>query len=167
MRAENYLGPLGFGKAGERIVHLFDDSVQIQRITIESLDAMNWNIFGEQSPPLIQARARCGGRILRIQRQEHHLVALRRSQLLDRLVGEGMPVAHGHETVRIDALIAQFRFQSASLLLGMAANWRASSDGGVVMLHFARAGGGNQLGKGLRPMRAKGKSIMSGSQKRL
>src|ERR1035437_8330268 len=79
-----------------------------------------------------------------------------------------MPVPHGYKAVRVDPLPAQFGLQRARLPLRMPPDWRASADGGVVMLHLARARVVEMsLARGFRPMRAKGKSIISGSQKRL
>ena len=54
MCAENYLRPPRFGEARQGFIHLFDDSIEIHRITIEAFHAMNWDVAGEQTPPLIQ-----------------------------------------------------------------------------------------------------------------
>ena len=96
-------GRSGHGEARQRSIHFFHHSVQIHRIAIESLHAMDGHVIREQPPPLVQARSRGGRGILRIQRQQHDFVALRRLQLLDRLASKRMPVAHGHKAARIDA----------------------------------------------------------------
>jgi len=101
------------------------------------------NVILKQSPPLVEAAARSRRGILRIQGQQNHLVALRSLQLRNRLTGERMPVAHGHKTARIQALIRQFRLQSSGLLLGEAANGRAATDSRIMVLHFACAGSRN------------------------
>ena len=62
-------------------------------------------------------------------------------ELLDCLAGERVPVAHRHKAMRIKPLIPQFVLQCARLTFRVPADGRASADGGVVMLHFAGAGG--------------------------
>lgn len=67
--------------------------------------------------------------------------------MLEGFAGEGMPIAHGDEAVGVDSLILQLGFESARLALGMAANGRASANGRIMMLYFAGARGGNELGE--------------------
>src|SRR5580698_10322656 len=95
--------------------------------------------------------------MLRIQRQQDDLVALRGLQLRDRLGGKWMPVTHGHEAACVQTLLRQLCFEREGLLLGEAADGRASADRGVVVLHFMGAGGRNEFGKRLSPDAGEGK----------
>src|SRR5579862_1257452 len=56
-----------------------------------------------------------------------------------------MPVAHGHETLGINPLIAQLTLQRTCLALRMTADRRASTDGRIVMLYFSSTGRRNKL----------------------
>src|ERR1700689_4078254 len=60
-----------------------------------------------------------------------------------------MPVAHGHKTVSIDTLPAQFGLKRPRLPFRVPPDRRTAADGGVVVLPFARARSRNQLGKRL------------------
>src|ERR1700678_1862171 len=62
-----------------------------------------------------------------------------------------MPVTHRHKAMRIDSLADQLRLQRLRLPLREAAYGRSSSNGRVVVLHLAGAGGGNQFGQSLSP----------------
>ena len=82
----------------------------------------------EQPTPLIQAAARGGAGILRIERKQHDLIALGCPQMFNRFRGEGMPVAHGHEAAGVHAGFRQLELQGAGLLFGKAPDGRASAD---------------------------------------
>ena len=157
VRAENDLRQAGHGETAQSFLHFLHDRVQIYRITIETLDAMHPGAASKQPMPLVQTRSRGGGGILRVERQEDNLVALRLDQPGYGLAGEWMPVAHSHETTRIQAEGIQFTLKRTRLLLGIAADGRASADGGVMMLYFAGAGGGNQFGQRFAPNAGEGK----------
>ncbi len=118
--------------------------------------------------PLVQAAAGRGAGILRIKGKQHHFIALRRAHLGDGLCGKRMPVAHGHETMRVQTAFRQFQLQSPRLLLGKSPDGRSirRSPRNDAELSCARVLEIN-LASGLRPMRAKGKSIISGSQNKL
>ena len=45
--------------------------------------------------------------------------------------GEGVPVAHGHVAGGLDAALAEGALKFACLLLGDAAEWRATADGAI------------------------------------
>src|SRR5271165_361042 len=149
--AEDNFRPVGRREPPQGFVDLFDHRVEIRRITIERLDAVNRHFILEQPPPFVQTRSRGGRRILRVQGQEHHFLALGCPQLLDRLARKGMPVAHRNKAVRIDSLASQLGLQRTRLLFGVPPDRRASANSGVVMLHLARARSRNQLGQRFAP----------------
>src|SRR5579871_2166270 len=60
-----------------------------------------------------------------------------------------MPVPHGHEAVSVDAFFSQGGFQRAGLAFSVRTDRGASADRGVMMLHFSRARGRDQLGERL------------------
>src|ERR1700691_1018650 len=62
-----------------------------------------------------------------------------------------MPVAHSYEATRIHAVICKFSLERPRLPLSEAADRRASANGCVMMLHFARACGRNKFGQRFSP----------------
>jgi hypothetical protein len=89
--------------------------------------------------------------MLRIQGQENDFVATSAQNLVNGFAGKGMPVAHRDKAVGVESLIPQFYFQRTGLPFRMPPDGRASADGGVVMLHFARACGRNEFGQRFAP----------------
>src|SRR5208283_400369 len=104
---------------------------------IEVPDLVHWNVIVEKPPPFIQAAARRGGRVLRIKRQQDHLITFCSPQVCNGFAGKRVPVAHGDKTTSIEPLADQLGLERPCLLLGEAANRRPSADGGVVVLNFA------------------------------
>src|ERR1700733_779007 len=96
---------------------------------IEVSDVVYGDGIVKEPLPLVQAAARSGRGILRIQRQQNHLVALRCLQLSNGFIGEGMPVAHGDKAAGIESPTDQLCFQSLCLPLGEAPDGGASADG--------------------------------------
>src|SRR5208282_4720445 len=114
---------------------------------IEVSNVVHWDVIVKEPLPLIQAAARGGRGILRIQRQQNHLVELRGPELCNGFAGEGMPVAHCDKATGVESLTDQLRFQSLRLPLGETPDGRSSADSRVVMLHFTGARGRNQFGQ--------------------
>ena len=109
---------------------------------------MDRKFFAKQPIPLVQAAAGGGARILRIERQQHDFIAIRGAQLLDRLGGERMPVAHGHKAAGVNAQIVRAAVCKRAACCSVKRRMgEAAADGGIVMLHFAGACGGNQFGR--------------------
>src|SRR5580700_2645950 len=98
---------------------------------VEGPHVVYWNIPVEQALPLVQAAARGSRRVLRIQRQQHDFIALRRLELRDGFAGKRMPVAHGYETASVQTLIRELGFERPRLALGEAPDGRASANGCV------------------------------------
>src|ERR1700680_760455 len=107
------------------------------------------NIAMEQALPLVEAAASRGGRVLWIQGQQNHFVAICSLEFCNRLAGERMPIAHGHKAARLQSLIRQVRLERPRLTFGQEAEGGASADGGIWGLNFRGGGGGDNLGRGL------------------
>ena len=118
-------------------------------MAVVRLDGLGRDVVTKEAAPFVEAAPGRGARILGIERQEHDFVAIRRAQLFDCFSREGMPVAHGHETVGVDAIGPELLLERIGLLLGEAPDGRGSSDGGIVVLHFLGTRGGNQSRQGL------------------
>src|ERR1700728_3966568 len=118
---------------------------------IEGAHVVYRNVAAEQPPPLVQAAASGGRRVLRIQRQQYHLIAICRRNLCDGFMSKRMPVAHGHKTAHIQALTRQLRFQRLRLPLRESPDRRASANRRVVMLHLAGPRRRNQFCKRFAP----------------
>ena len=69
----------------------------------------------EQALPFVQAAANGRRRILRIQRKQHHLIALRGLKPGYRFAGKRMPVTHSHKAARIQTMIFELGFQRAGM----------------------------------------------------
>ncbi len=139
------------------MIHFLHQGVQVKRVMIESLDSVHGDVVLKQSPPLVETAPSGGPRILGIKRQQHDFVTAGGAQLLNRLRGERVPVAHGHKTVRVNAIAAEPLLQHPRLLLGKASNRRGPADYRIVVLYLLRACSGNQLGQRLASNPGKGK----------
>ena len=137
----------GFGKPGQRFIDFLDQRLQIKRVAIKSLNRLHRHVVTEKAAEFVEAAAGRSAGILGIQRQKHDFVAVRGPQLLDRLRGKRMPVAHRHETVSVNAVVPETLLQRIGLLLGKAPYRRSSADGSVVVLNFFGPGGGDQFGQ--------------------
>ena len=149
MRAKDNLRRIRVGEPGQCLIHFLDQRIQIKRVTIKRFDAMRRHVVMEQTPPLVEAAARRGARILRIKRKQHNFIALCCPELLDRFRRERMPVAHSHKTTCVQAILGQLRLQSAGLLLGKAPDWRRSANRRIMVLHFLGPRGRDQPGQRL------------------
>src|ERR1700722_3746175 len=77
VRAENDLRTLRAIEPRQGFVHFLNQCLQIKFVTVEGIDAVDWNIAAKQAAPLVKAAAGGGARILRIKRKQHNLVAAR------------------------------------------------------------------------------------------
>jgi hypothetical protein len=88
-----------------------------------------------------------GGGILRIERQKHDLIGVKRPDRPRRAIAEGMPVTHGDKSFGFDVITRQHRFQRVALLAGLLEDRRTASDLGIDFAGDGRAALGNQPGQ--------------------
>ncbi len=149
--AEDDLGATGISEAAERFFDFFDEGFEIEMIAVERFHGMNREVFAIETAPFVQAAAGSGAGEVRIKRQENNFIATGRLELRDGFHGKGMPVAHGDKAAGINAGSVEPGLKRARLLLGKAPDGRTAADHRVVMLHFAGAGSGDELGEGFAP----------------
>ena len=95
--------------------------------------------------PLVQTAARGGLGKLRVKRQKDQLAKAASLDLFYRLRGERMPVAHGDEDARVEAVrFAEVTLERAGLQFGQFANRRLTANRRVVLLDVPRATARNQ-----------------------
>src|SRR5262249_12825204 len=131
----------------ESFIDLLDASIKISLVTIEALDEVNWHIFAEVPIPFVQTTANGCARIMRVKREQHHLIAARLLEAFHRLSCKWIPVAHCHKTTSVDTITVERGLQGTRLALRETPDRRAAADHRIVMFNFFGAGGGNQLGE--------------------
>src|SRR5581483_9073463 len=108
--------------------------VEIKTVAEELGDLADASAVGaEPPPPLIQAAAGSGARVLGIKRKKHHGVAIRGIQGGDGLFRKRMLVAHGNEAARVHAVPLQACLQRPRLLFGESAEGRSAANHLVVV----------------------------------
>ena len=103
VRAKDQFGPVGIRKADQGFVDSLYGSFKVKIAGIERCNAVYGHVVVEYPPPLVEAAPGGSARILWIQREEDNFVASRCAKMLDGLLRERVPVAHGDKAAGVNA----------------------------------------------------------------